>query len=242
MTTDIQVFKDYAQIAVKSGKYPNEMNELTMLNIMLSARDLGISPFKAINGGFYVVNGKISMSTALMADRIRKEGHSVKVTDWTEDKCIIIGIRKDNADSVKVEYTMKDAQLAGLTNSPTWKKYPKNMLYNRAMSTIARVLFPDVVGNCYSEDEKEEIGQKVTQNPSFDGQNTSQLETVEVLQELTEEQCAKIDAVLQDSSIAQQKAKTVCEFLKVENIYKIPQDQYAKVLKALEKAKGEKND
>jgi hypothetical protein len=97
------------------------------------------------------------MSTALMCDRIRKEGHSVKVTDYTKDKCTIIGVRKDNGDSIKVEFTMEDAQLAGLTQNDNWRKYPKAMLYNRAMSTLARMLFPDVVGNCYSEDEKREI-------------------------------------------------------------------------------------
>lgn len=154
---NIQVFRELAQIAVKSGNYPN-MNEMTMINMMMSARDLGISPYKALNGGFYVVNGKISMSTSLMTDRIRKEGHSVKITEWTSKKCIIIGIRKDNQDSVKIEFTWEDAQAAGLTNSQTWKRYPKAMLYNRAMSMLARVLFPDVVGNCYSEDEGEEIG------------------------------------------------------------------------------------
>lgn len=143
-------------IAAKSGNYQN-MSPDTMLNIMLTARDLNISPMKALNGGFYVVNGKISMSTALMVDRIRKEGHSIKIPEWTADKCVVIGVRKDNGDSVKFEFTLKDAETAGLTNSPTWKKFPKQMLYNRAVSTLARVLFPDVVGNAYSEDEAHDI-------------------------------------------------------------------------------------
>lgn len=152
---DLQVFRELCSVAVKSGNY--QITEATMLNIMLSAKDYGISPMKAINGGFYVVNGKICMSTALMADRIRKAGHSIKVIEWSSQKCVIIGQRKDNGDSVKVEFTMDDAHLAGLLASPTWKKYPKAMLYNRAMSMLSRVLFPDVVGNCYSEDEGEEI-------------------------------------------------------------------------------------
>lgn len=152
----LEHFKQLAKIASESGQY-RDMSPTTMLNIMLSARDLGVSPLKAINGGFYIVNGKISMSTALMADRIRKEGHSVKIPEWTDQKCVIIGIRKDNQDSVKFEYTMEDAQRAGLTGSPTWKKFPKQMLYNRAMSTLARTLFPDVVGNAYSEDEKYDV-------------------------------------------------------------------------------------
>jgi hypothetical protein len=235
---EIDAYRQLAKVALSSGKYPTELNEATMLNIMLSARDLGIAPYKAINGGFYVVNGKISMSTALMSDRIRKEGHSVKVTEWTAEKCTIIGIRKDNGDSVKVEYTMQDAQLAGLTNSPTWKKFPKNMLYNRAMSTLARVLFSDVVGACYSEDEKEEIAGVAKPSGSILETTT----TIEAETCLTEEQCAHIDSILCDSEAAQQRAKKICEVLKVESIYKVPVDQFNKIIKALEKAKGENNE
>lgn len=153
---ELDYYKGLVAIASKSSAY-KDMPPETMLNVMLTAKDLGISPMKAINGGFYIVNGKISMSTALMADRIRKEGHSIKITEWTKDKCVIIGKRRDNEDSVKVEFTVEDAQLAGLLNSPTWKKFPKAMLYNRAMSMLARVLFPDVVGNAYSEDEGYDI-------------------------------------------------------------------------------------
>jgi len=152
---ELDYFRTLAGVASKGGTH--NMAPETLMNIMLTAKDLGISPMKAINGGFYVVNGKISMSTALMADRIRKEGHSIRIPEWTSQKCVILGVRKDNGDSVKFEFTMEDAQAAGLTSSPTWKKFPKQMLYNRAMSTMARVLFPDVVGNAYSEDEKWDI-------------------------------------------------------------------------------------
>jgi hypothetical protein len=152
---DIDHFRMLASIASKGGS--SNGSPETLMNIMLTAKDLGISPMKAINGGFYIVNGKISMSTALMADRIRKEGHSIKIPEWTNKSCVIIGVRKDNGDSVKFEYTIEDALNAGLLNSPTWKKFPKQMLYNRAMSTLARTLFPDVIGNSYSEDEKWDI-------------------------------------------------------------------------------------
>jgi len=183
---EINYLKELCRIAKQSGNY-QQMDEYKMLNIMLSAKDLGVSPMKAINGGFYVVNGKISMSTALMTDRIRREGHSIKIIEWSSRKCVIIGKRKDNEDSVKLEYTMEDAQLAGLTNSPTWKRYPKNMLYNRAMSTLARVLFPDVVGAAYSEDEVDDLKQntfkqetpmnRLTEEQSL---NASDFEEIEV--------------------------------------------------------------
>ncbi len=152
---ELDYFKTLASIASKSGT--NGMTQEVMINIMMTAKDFGISPMKAVNGGFYVVNGKIGMSTALMADRIRKAGHSVKIPEWTSQKCAILGTRKDNGDSVKFEFTMEDAQAAGISGSPVWKKFPKQMLYNRAMATLARTLFPDVVGSAYSEDEKFDI-------------------------------------------------------------------------------------
>lgn len=152
---ELDYYRSLAVIANKGGTH--NMTPEVLMNIMLTAKDLGISPMKAINGGFYVVKGKISMSTALMADRIRKEGHSIRIPEWTSKKCVIIGVRRDNSDSVKFEFTWEDAQAAGLTASDTWKKFPKQMLYNRAMSTLARVLFPDVVGNAYSEDERHDI-------------------------------------------------------------------------------------
>lgn len=153
---ELEHFRGLAAIAAKSGQH-NDKSPEAMLNIMLTAHDLGISPMKALNGGFYLVNGKISMSASMMADRIRKAGHSIKIPEWTREKCVIIGVRKDNNDSIKFEFTMEDAQLAGLNSSPTWKRYPKHMLYARALSTIARTLFPDVVGNAYSEEERFDI-------------------------------------------------------------------------------------
>lgn len=153
---NIDYFKNLAKVAVSSGNYAG-IKEAEMINLMMSAQALGVDPMKAINGGFYIVKGKVIMSTALMADRIRKGGHSIKIVDWSREKCVIIGVRKDNGDSVKVEYSMEDAALAGLADSPTWKKFPKNMLYNRAMSTLARVLFSDILGMSYSEDESHDI-------------------------------------------------------------------------------------
>jgi hypothetical protein len=200
---DITHLRELAQLAVKSGNYPN-LNEMSMLNIMLSARDLGVSPMKALNGGFYVVNGKISMSTSLMADRIRKEGHSIKIMEFTREKCVIMGIRCDNKDSVKLEFTWEDATLAGLTGGAMWKKYPKTMLYNRAMSMLARMLYSDVVGACYSEDEGQEIrngrhfsGAAERIDPSPVVQETICVEETEAIEEDLGSLCEQLAAAVE---------------------------------------------
>lgn len=152
---DIGYFKGLAQVAISGGC---NMSEATLLNLFIAGHEMGIPPMTALNSGFHVLNGKsLVMSTAMMASRIRRAGHSIKIHEWTDKKCVLIGSRKDSGDSIKVEYTIEDAARAGLDHGSVWKKHPKNMLYNRAMSTLARVLFSDVVGNCYGEDEGEEI-------------------------------------------------------------------------------------
>jgi len=165
----ITTYKELATIAIRSGCY-GQMSVDQATNVMLSAADLGVSPMKALNGGFHVIKGKITMAGHLISDRIRSAGHSVKVTEHTREKCVIIGVRKDNGDSYKSEFDMEDAKLAGLLASPTWKGYPKDMLYNRAIARLGRVLFSDVVGACYSEDEGHDIAgipveQRVCQDP-----------------------------------------------------------------------------
>jgi len=189
---------------------------------------------KAINGSFYVVNGKISMSTALMSDRIRKEGHSIKIPEWTDQKCVIIGVRKDNGDSVKFEFSMEDATKAGLTNSPTWKKYPKHMLYNRAMSTLARVLFPDVVGNCYSEDEREEIKGPIKSSPSAKSEEIQVIEVPVQIEdaELTEEQRIQLAELTLGDDVLEKK---ICKHLGIENIYQTPAKDFDRVVSYIEK-------
>ncbi len=235
---EIDFYKALAATAAKSGNYTGT-SELSLLNIMLSAKDFGVSPMKAINGSFYVVNGKISMSTALMADRIRKEGHSIKIPEWTDTKCTIIGVRKDNGDSVKFEFTMDDAVRAGLSGSPTWKKYPKQMLYNRAMSTLARVLFSDVVGNCYSEDERDEIktGWKPSVNTSTgELEQIEQVKTETVEMILSEQQCAELDILIGED----QELKTkICAHLNVEKIYDIQPKDFDRVVKSITKKKSD---
>lgn len=235
---DLNHVKALAKIASESKQYAN-MSEVQLLNLMLSAKDLGISPMKAINGGFYVVNGKVCMSTTLMADRIRKEGHSIKVIEMTKDKCILLGVRSDNKDSYKCEYTWEEAQTAGLTGGPTWKKFPKIMLYNRCMSLLARVLFPDVLGSSYSEEERFDIQNvPAEQRPEEDPEEIVTI-PVEERAGLTEEESAVLDSYLQEDKEA---IEIIKERLSLDDVYNIEGKDYKRIINWLEKRKEEKKN
>lgn len=236
---ELGYLKDLAKIAVSSKQYQN-MTESSLLNLMLSAKDLGISPLKAINGGFYIVGGKVCMSTALMADRIRKAGHSIKIIEMTRDKCVIVAVRKDNQDSLKFDYTWEDATLAGLVSSPTWKKFPKLMLYNRCMSSVARILFSDVVGNSYSEEERFDIQNIPSdQRPLEDPEEEISTISIEEDLKISEDQCAQLDVLLQDD---QEALPRILKNLDIESIYDILPKDFDRTIGWLIRRKQERSN
>lgn len=149
---EMQTLKVMASIAVNSGKYGSEYNESTILNIFLTAKSLEVDPLIALNGGFNIIQGKINMSAHFMSALVRRRGHSIKVLEITEKKCVIIGQRKDNGDSLKYEYTWEEAQRAELTGKKNWRTNPKQMLYCGCIRNIFRMLFSDI-GIAYDEDE-----------------------------------------------------------------------------------------
>lgn len=140
-------------------KHYQQLGESGVHAIMARAKALGIHPFEALNGGFIVVQGKVGLSTEMMAALVRQRGHSVQKDPKSTSECVILhGRRADNGDVWTCSFSKDDAIAAGLWNSATWKKYPQVMLYNRCMSMLFRQLFPDLsLGAGYVEDELREI-------------------------------------------------------------------------------------
>src|SRR3990167_8649846 len=140
-------------------KHYQALGEAGIHAVMARAKALGIHPFEALNGGFTCIQGKVGMSTEMMAALVRQRGHSITKDPKSTSECVILhGKRKDNGDTWTCSFSKEDAIAAGLWNGPTWKKYPGIMLYNRCMSMLFRQLFPDLsLGAGYVEDELKEI-------------------------------------------------------------------------------------
>lgn len=124
-----------------------------VLAIVEKAKVIGISPLEALNGGMYYVQGKVELSAAMMNQLIRQYGHSITKDRKSDDTiCILHGKRKDNGDTWTESFSIDEAIKAGIYQN-TWKKYPRDMLFARALSRLARQLFPDVIKGCYVESE-----------------------------------------------------------------------------------------
>jgi hypothetical protein len=146
------LIKAISSYAKNSCLYQGVGDESKILMILLTARELGIPPMVALNGGIWNIMGKVELSARVMNSLIRKAGHSITIVESTNKICILLGKRKDG-DSFQCSFSIEDAQLAGLLKKDTWVKFPADMLYNRCMSRLARRLFSDVIGNAYVEGE-----------------------------------------------------------------------------------------
>lgn len=157
-STDFQVLQTIADNAAKSGLYAGVGSQQKILMVLLAAQELGIKPLMALNGGLWNIQGKIEISARLMSSMIRRAGHSINIIKCDSKVCILEGKRKDG-DSFRAQFTIEDAIKAGLIrknrdgSDGIWMKYTEDMLYNRALSRLARRLFADIIGTSYIEGE-----------------------------------------------------------------------------------------
>lgn len=151
---EMMVFHTMAEQAVESRMYKGIGDKSGVMMVMLAARELGISPMQALNGGINLIQGKVEISARMMSAMIRRAGHSMQIVESTDSICTLKGTRRDNGDTAVISYSISDAQKAGLVKAGgSWYKIPKDMLFARCMSRLARQLFSDVIGIGYVEGE-----------------------------------------------------------------------------------------
>jgi len=124
---------------------------------MFVARDLGLSMTRGLLD-IHMISGKPTLSANLIAGMIKKSGkYDYRITEHNPKVCRMNCLQRiDGAWEIigPSEFTIEDAQTAGLLSNPTWKKFPKNMLFSRAISNAAKQYFGDVfLGSVYTPDE-----------------------------------------------------------------------------------------
>jgi len=153
-------------------KHYQKLGDVGIFAILQKAKSIGLNPLDALNGSMYFVNGKVELSANTMNYLIRKAGHSVvKDEKSTKEVCILKGKRHDNGDTFTCSFSIDDAKKAGIFKN-VWQTYPEDMLFARALTRLARQLFPDVCKGCYIEGEiprkEEDVTTHEIQNAEFE--------------------------------------------------------------------------
>lgn len=167
MTNDLAVFGTdelegrirYAKALAASSLLPDNFRDkpANVLLVLELGRSLGIEPITALSS-ISVVKGRPTMSAELMRALIARAGHHFRILVSSPTVCTIAAARREHPDEPSTfDYTLEDAQLAGLAGSDNYRKHPKAMLLARCTTMTARAVFADVIaGINYTPDELDE--------------------------------------------------------------------------------------
>ena len=156
-----------AKVLTESGLFPDIKSQSQAMVKIWAGRELGLSDFQSLQG-FYIVKQGLSMAANLMAALIKKNpkyDYSVDKHDDKECAITFYSVRDNERTALGTStYTFADAAKAGLVNKDSWKNYPKNMMFARALSNGARWYCPDAIGGFYTVEEMNDIPVKADKN------------------------------------------------------------------------------
>lgn len=147
---------DVVQVAehfVQSGWFKDSKDVSQAVVKILAGQEMGLGPMASMQG-VHIIEGKPTMSANLLGAQVKRHpAYNYRVIEQTEDRCSIEFYEHGQkvGDST---FSIADAQKAGVAGKPNWKRYPKAMLFARAMSQGVRTHCPDVTaGPAYVPEE-----------------------------------------------------------------------------------------
>jgi hypothetical protein len=118
-----------------------------------AGQEIGIPPFAAMSG-IHIIQGKPTLGAGLIASAVKSSGkYDYKVKEMNEKICSI-DFLQGTENIGNSTFTIEDAKKAGTKNID---KFPKNMLFARAISNGVKWFCPDVfAGPVYVPEEMPE--------------------------------------------------------------------------------------
>jgi hypothetical protein len=132
-----------ARAMASSGFFTDARQASQAVVKILAGQELGFGPFASMTG-VAIIQGKPAIGANLMAAAVKRTGkYNYRVTKNT-DKEVEIAFFENGQEIGKSSFTWEDAVKAQLSTKDIWKKYPRNMLFARALSNGIRWFTPDI--------------------------------------------------------------------------------------------------
>lgn len=146
LTEIMSIGKAFAE----SGMFPDIKTAAQAVVKIQAGAEMGIPPFAAMSG-IHIIQGKPTVGAGLMAANVKGSGkYDYRVTESTEKICSI-DFYQGKEKIGNSTFTIEDAKKAQTKNID---KYPKNMLFARAISNGVKWFCPDVfAGPVYVPEE-----------------------------------------------------------------------------------------
>lgn len=148
-----------AKAMATSGYFQDAHQAAQAVVKILAGQEMGFGPFASMTG-IYIIQNRPSIGANLMAAAVKKSGrYNYRVVEMTEKTCSIDFY--EGAEKIgNSTFTIEDAKKAGTKNID---RYPRNMLFARAISNGVRWFCPDVF-NGSPVYTPEELGAEVNED------------------------------------------------------------------------------
>lgn len=137
---------ELGKILAASGFFDDVKQAAQAVVKILAGREIGIGPIAAMTG-IHIIKGKPAVGAGIIASAIKRSGrYNYRIKQHDNTVCAIEFFERngDKWESVGIStFTIEDAKKAGTQNLD---KYPRNMLFARAISNGARWYTPDIFG------------------------------------------------------------------------------------------------
>lgn len=157
MTDSLAIYNQFNQLQqaastlYKSGYFTDAKSEAQAIVKVMAGSELGLPPFASM-AGIHIIQGKPVMGANLLATLIKNDPrYNYRVTKLDDQECSIdfyeCGEKIGNST-----FTAADAKKAGSKNLD---RFPRNMLFARAISNGAKWYTPGIFGGApvYTPDE-----------------------------------------------------------------------------------------
>jgi hypothetical protein len=129
-----------AKAMAASGFFTDTKSISQAIVKIMAGQELGFGPFASMNG-VYIIQGRPSFGANMMAAAVKASGrYNYRVIEMSDHRCEIAFFEQGQECGRSI-FTIEDARKAGTKNLD---KFPRNMLFARAMSNGVRWYCPDV--------------------------------------------------------------------------------------------------
>ncbi|GAA3948184.1 hypothetical protein [Microbacterium soli] len=123
---------------------------------IVTGQGLGLDPLASLRS-MDVIQGTPAFRAITIRAVVQSHGHEIWVEESTQQRAIVKGRRRGDANVVTSMWDMDRARRLGLTNKTNWKAQPEAMLVARATAEVGRLIAADaLLGMAYSIEELED--------------------------------------------------------------------------------------
>ena len=127
----------------ESGMFPDLQSEAQAVVKIVAGQEVGFGPMAAMQA-VQMIQGRPTFSANALAALVKRHpAYNYRTREHTAEVCSIEFFEDGEPCGIST-FSMADAQAAGLNRNQTWEKYPKAMLFARALSQGVRWYAPDV--------------------------------------------------------------------------------------------------